>query len=83
MGIRHSSVWRVDVKVKHLLSELHTNLVQVGTSLVPKCFSLEGDRLLPGGSSGFTGISWDAEICHGFPPPQAVLATVAPGEKVI
>ena len=26
--------------------------------------------LSPGGSGGFTGISRDAEICPGFPPPQ-------------
>ena len=37
--------------------------------------------LSPGGSSGFTGISRDAEICPGFPPPQAALVTVASGEK--
>ena len=24
---------------------------------------------------------WDAEICPGFPPPQAALVTVASGEK--
>ena len=34
-----------------------------------------------GGSGGFTGISRDAEICPGFPPPQAALVTVASGEK--
>ena len=33
------------------------------------------------GCGGFTGISWDAEMCSGFPPPQAVLVTVASGEK--
>ena len=37
--------------------------------------------LSPGGSVRFTGISWDAEICPGFPPPQAALVTVASGEK--
>ena len=36
--------------------------------------------LSPGGSGGFTGISRDAEICPGFPPPQAALFTVSSGE---
>ena len=35
----------------------------------------------PGGSCGFTGISRDAEICPGFPPPQASLVTVASGKR--
>ena len=37
--------------------------------------------LSPGGSGGFTGISRHAEICPGFPPPQAALVTVASGGK--
>ena len=37
--------------------------------------------LSPGGFGGFTGIFRDAEICPGFPPPKAALATVASGEK--
>ena len=37
--------------------------------------------LSPGGSGGFTGISWDAEICPGFPSPQVALITVASGGK--
>ena len=37
--------------------------------------------LSPGGFGGFTGIFRDAEICPGFPPPQAALVTVASGEK--
>ena len=36
--------------------------------------------LLPGGSIGFTGISPDAEICHGFPPPQAALRIILSNE---
>ena len=31
--------------------------------------------LSPGGSGGFTGISSDAEICPGFRPPRANLAS--------
>ena len=37
--------------------------------------------LSPGGSGGFTGISWDAEICPGFPPPQAALVIATSREK--
>ena len=37
--------------------------------------------LSPAGCGGFTGISRDAEMCSGFPPPQAALVTVASGEK--
>ena len=37
--------------------------------------------LSPGGFGGFTGIFRDAEICPGFPPPKAALATVASWEK--
>ena len=37
--------------------------------------------LLTGGSGGFTGISWDAKICSGFPPPQAALAVGTSREK--
>ena len=37
--------------------------------------------LSPGGSGGFTGIFRNAEICPGFPPPQAALVTVASVEK--
>ena len=37
--------------------------------------------LSPAGCGGFTGISREAEMCSGFPPPQAVLVTVASGEK--
>ena len=37
--------------------------------------------LSPGGFGGFTGIFRDAEICPGFPPPKAALASVASGEK--
>ena len=33
------------------------------------------------GCGGFTDISRDAEMCHGFPPPQATLVIVASGEK--
>ena len=37
--------------------------------------------LSPAGCGGFTGISRDAEMCSGFPPPQAALVTVASGGK--
>ena len=37
--------------------------------------------LSPGGFGGFTCIFRDAEIWPGFPPPKAVLVTVASGEK--
>ena len=37
--------------------------------------------LSPAGCGGFTGISRVAEMCPGFPPPQATLVTVASGEK--
>ena len=37
--------------------------------------------LSPAGYGGFTGISRNAEMCSGFPPPQAALDTVASGEK--
>ena len=37
--------------------------------------------LSPAGCGGFTGISRDAEMCSGFPPPQAALVTVASGKK--
>ena len=37
--------------------------------------------LSPAGCGGFTGISRDAEMFSGFPPPQAALVTVASGEK--
>ena len=37
--------------------------------------------LSAGGSGGFAGISRDAEICPGFPPPQAALVTVASGGR--
>ena len=37
--------------------------------------------LSPAGCGGFTGMSRDAEICSGFPPPQAPLVTVASWEK--
>ena len=33
--------------------------------------------LSPAGCGGFTGISRDAEMCSGIPPPQAALVTVA------
>ena len=33
------------------------------------------------GCGGFTGISRDAEMCSGFPPPQAALVSVASGEN--
>ena len=33
------------------------------------------------GCGGFTGISRDAEMCSGFPPPQIALVAVASGEK--
>ena len=36
--------------------------------------------LSPDGCGGFTGISWDAEKCSGFTPPEAALVTVASGE---
>ena len=36
---------------------------------------------MPAGCGGFTGISRDAAMCSGFPPPQAALVTVASGEK--
>ena len=39
------------------------------------------DLLSPARCGGFTGISWDAEMCPGFPPPQAALFTVASKEK--
>ena len=38
--------------------------------------------LSPGGSGGFTGISRDAEICPGFPPPQAALRIILSNEGV-
>ena len=52
-------------------------------------FSLEGALIssnvcgvaVAGRIRCFIGISRDAEICHGFPPPQAALVTVASGEK--
>ena len=37
--------------------------------------------LSPAGCCGFTDISRDAEMCSGFPPPQAALVTVSSGEK--
>ena len=37
--------------------------------------------LSPSGCGGCTDISRDAEMCHGFPPPQAALVIVASGEK--
>ena len=37
--------------------------------------------LSPAGCGGFTGISRDANMCSGFPQPQAALVTVAFGEK--
>ena len=37
--------------------------------------------LSPAGCGGFTDIFRDAEICPGFPPPQAALVTGASGEK--
>ena len=37
--------------------------------------------LSPAGCGGFTGISRDAEMCSGFPPPQAALITGASGES--
>ena len=37
--------------------------------------------LSPGGSGGFTGISRGAEICPGFPPPQAALAIATSRER--
>ena len=37
--------------------------------------------LSPAGCGGFTGISREAEMCSGLPPPQAVLVTVASGGK--
>ena len=37
--------------------------------------------LSPAGCDGFTGISRDAEMCSGFPPPQAALVTVASGKR--
>ena len=37
--------------------------------------------LSPAGCGCFTGISRDAEMCSGFPPPQAALVTVASGKK--
>ena len=37
--------------------------------------------LSPAGCGGFTGISREAEICSGFPPPKTALVTVASGEK--
>ena len=39
------------------------------------------DWLSPARCGGFTGISWDAEMCPVFPPPQAALVTVASEEK--
>ena len=37
--------------------------------------------LSPAGCGGLTGISRDAEMCSGFPPPQAAVVTVASGKK--
>ena len=33
--------------------------------------------LSPAGCGGFTGISRDAEMCSGFPPPQVALVNFA------
>ena len=33
------------------------------------------------GCGGFTGISREAEMCSGFPPPKAALVTIASWEK--
>ena len=38
--------------------------------------------LLPGGSGGFTGIPRDAEMCPGFPPPEAALRIILSNEGV-
>ena len=74
----------------HLCSELHTNSVRVHTSHWPRIFQISVEArfvgmyvvwLLRAGCGGFTGISWEAEMCSGFPPPQAALVTVASGEK--
>ena len=37
--------------------------------------------LSPAGCGGFTGISRNAEMCSGFPPPQVALVTVASGKR--
>ena len=39
--------------------------------------------LSPGGSSGFTGLSRNAEICSGLPPPQAALAVASSRENAL
>ena len=73
-------------------SDSHTNSIRIRASHWPKIFRITVEVismgmyvvwLSPSGCGGFTGISRDAQMCFGFPPPQAALVTVASGERVV
>ena len=67
----------------HLRSKLHTNSVRVRASHWPKIFRISIEVTSVGMYVVWLSpaISRDAEMCSGFPPPQAPLVTVASGEK--
>ena len=71
---------------RSLVSELHTSLVRVRASPASMYFQSGGYKCMWSGCRRADPVvsqaySRDAEICPGFPPPQAALVTVTSGEK--